>query len=194
MSKRTSGRFKRRKQDAYDTPPGPIEILAPHLNGIQRYIEPCAGKGNLIDSLRQHGFTCAFAGDLTPRRGDVYRHDARQDRLARGIRADAIITNPPWTREILHLLIMRWSCILPTWLLFDADWSYTKQSARYMDRCSDIVAVGRVSWMQNGTSGLDNCAWYRFHDQHVGGPKFHPPIQKPENRNPRESMAKMEAA
>jgi hypothetical protein len=39
------------------------------------------------------------------------------------------ITNPPWDRKILHRLIERFSAVGPTWLLFDADWMHTKQSA-----------------------------------------------------------------
>jgi hypothetical protein len=32
-----------------------------------------------------------------------------------------------------------------------------------------IVSVGRVSWMENGVSGLDNCAWYLFNYE-IDGP------------------------
>ena len=43
--------------------------------------------------------------------------------------ADAIITNPPYTRELMHALIAHFQRIAPTWLLIDYDWSATKQAA-----------------------------------------------------------------
>ena len=77
--------------------------------------------------------------------------------------ANLIITNPPWSRDILHDLIMGFSKIAPTWLLFDADWAFTKQSRFYMAYCQMIVAVGRVKWIEGSkNTGKDNCAWYLF--------------------------------
>ena len=76
--------------------------------------------------------------------------------------ASLIITNPPWTRQILHPMIDHFRSMRPTWLLFDADWMHTKQAIPFLTYCHKIVSVGRVSWMQNGTSGFDNCAWYLF--------------------------------
>jgi len=88
---------------------------------------------------------------------------------------DAIITNPPWERALLHPMILRFQEIAPTWLLFEADWAFTRQANAFMDHCSHIVAVGRLRWVP-GTkhSAMDSCAWYRFHAQHVGGPKLIP--------------------
>ena len=60
-------------------------------------------------------------------------------------------------------MIEHFANLRPTWLLFDADWAHTLQARPYLERyCTDIVSVGRVSWEQNGTSGKDNCAWYKF--------------------------------
>jgi hypothetical protein len=52
---------------------------------------------------------------------------------------------------------------MPTWLLFDADWVHTKQSAPFMPYCRKIVSVGRVRWIE-GTkmTGKDNVAWHLF--------------------------------
>ena len=49
MSKRSD--FKRRKNDTYDTPDKGIVPLIPHIHEFSNFIEPCAGKGNLIDFL-----------------------------------------------------------------------------------------------------------------------------------------------
>lgn len=76
----------------------------------------------------------------------------------------AVITNPPWSRDILHPMILHWlgttEC---AWLLFDSDWGYTKQAAAFLPFCSDIVSVGRLRWIEDTKqTGYDNCSWYCF--------------------------------
>ena len=88
--------------------------------------------------------------------------------------ADAIITNPPYTRELMHRLIAHFQRIAPTWLLIDYDWSATKQAAPYMPHCSDIVILPRLKWFEDSKdTGKDNHAWYRFDARHSGGPVLH---------------------
>ncbi|WP_456389017.1 hypothetical protein [Profundibacter sp.] len=83
--------------------------------------------------------------------------------------ADLIITNPPWDRKILHPMIEHFSALRPTWLLFDADWVHTRQSAPFMPWLHKIVSVGRVKWIPDSKmTGKDNCAWHLF-DQHTTG-------------------------
>jgi hypothetical protein len=87
---------------------------------------------------------------------------------------DAIITNPPYTRDLMHKLIAHFSRIAPTWLLLESDWAQTKQSVPFMPSCSDIVAIGRVKWIEGSKhTGKDNSAWYRFDSKHASGPAFH---------------------
>ena len=88
--------------------------------------------------------------------------------------ADAIITNPPWSREVLHGLITHFQSIAPTWLLLDADWKQTRQAAPFLPHCSDIVAIGRVKWIEGSKyTGKDNACWYKFDSRHTAGPVFH---------------------
>jgi hypothetical protein len=175
MGKRSD--FPRRKADDYATPHKGVTPLIPHLRaeGIVTYIEPCCGAGDLVCHLSCYGFLCAFAGDLKRGGFDALTCDPN---LFQG--ADAIVTNPPWTRAILHPMIERFSDILPTWLLFDADWTHTRQAAPYLDYCSHIVAVGRLKWVP-GTKhqSKDSCSWYRFDRRHSGGPQF---IGRPSNQ------------
>jgi len=67
--------------------------LVPYLRGIGTFAEPCAGDGALVRYLEGVGLRCAYAGDIA----------TGQDALARDSygAADAIITNPPYTREEL---------------------------------------------------------------------------------------------
>lgn len=178
MTKRASGKYPRNPRDFYATPSEAVVPLLPHLSGISGpayYDEPCCGSGALIHCLSNHGHICASATDKYP----VEQYpmggppQSSQDALALlDCLGDMFITNPPWSRPILHKLIVHLSDITPTWLLFDADWMHTKQSIPFMSRCVKIVSVGRVSWMGNGTVGFDNCAWYMFDKHHTGVTAF----------------------
>ena len=166
MGKRSN--FERRERDFYPTPAKAVEPLLPHLNGVRRFCEPCAGNGALIDHLEAAGLQCASAWDIEPQRQDIAQHNAL-GRLIGNI--DAFITNPPWDRRTLHPMIRHLSDQHPTWLLFDADWMHTKQSAELMRRCRAIVSVGRVKWIPDSKmTGKDNCCWYLFHDSPHGWP------------------------
>ena len=164
MGKRSN--FDRVPRDYYPTPLAAVEPLIPHLPYSFDYIEPCAGDGRLIDHLETltegHG-ECLFACDIEPRDKRVVRHDALDLEFGGYGVVDYCITNPPWERKILHPFIERWSQMCPTWLLFDADWMHTKQSAILMSYCVKVVSVGRVKWIEDSkSSGKDNCAWYLF--------------------------------
>lgn len=168
MGKRSS--FKRLKGDYYKTPLAAVQPLLPFLLPRTRFCEPCAGDGRLVKYLENAGHRCAAAWDVKPRAQFVVKHDARTRQIGN---IDCFITNPPWTREILHLIIDNLSEQHRTWLLFDADWMHTRQASPYLPTCSKIVSVGRVKWIENSPHvGKDNCCWYRFDPGHKTGPKF----------------------
>lgn len=173
MGKRSD--FKRIARDAYDTPPEAIAPLLPHLAPHTVYIEPCAGKGHLIRALRAAGHICSEAYDIEPPAlSGSSLSVAKQDALVyipqARIKAEVFITNPPWSRDILHPLITHLINLRPAWLLFDAAWPFTKQSAPYTPYLRKVVAIGRVRWIPGTTmTGKDDCAWYLF-DRQPGPP------------------------
>src|SRR5690606_31106209 len=123
-----------------------------HLPTSFAYSEPCIGGGDLAKMIE---------GRL------VHSCDIETDALTITARdvvyADYIITNPPWSRSILHPMIEHFRMLKPTWLLFDADWMHTQQSVDYMRFCRKVVSVGRLIWIEGtNTSGKDNCCWYLF--------------------------------
>ena len=135
----------------------------PHLDEQTWFDEPCAGDGSLVTHLTRHGHVCDYAGDIAPRADWITKRDALKLPKALWEGAECFITNPPWDRKILHPLIICLSDLAPTWLLFDADWMHTKQSAPFMNRCKRIVSVGRIKWIPDSKmTGKDNCAWYLF--------------------------------
>jgi hypothetical protein len=148
--------------DFYATPEEAVLPLLPWLPSNARFCEPCAGQGDLIRHLMKDGHSCVSAFDLssdTP----YPQMDALNLEKDDIDTANYIITNPPWSRDVLHPMIMRFKDIAPTWLLFDADWMHTKQSKPYMQFCQMIVSVGRVKWIADSKyTGKDNCAWYFF--------------------------------
>lgn len=170
MGKRSS--FDRIPRDWYPTPFEAVRPLLPHIaDRERRYIEPCAGDGALIEHLAGY-HDCVGAYDIEPRRSKgrnlILAKDATTYQYPG--RADCFITNPPWSRNVLHPIIANLSRQLPTWLLFDADWMHTRQSAQFMPWCRKIVSVGRVKWIPDSKmTGKDNCAWYLF-DQTTEAP------------------------
>lgn len=166
MGKRSS--FARRPMDAYQTiDPKASRALMPHLHGVRTYAEPCCGEGHLVAQFRDHGLACVYAGDIGQ------GHDALALTNEIAGYPDAYITNPPWTRKILHALIRHLMHLRPTWLLFDSDWAYNLEACGLIQHCSHIVVVGRLKWIEGSpASGKDNCSWYRFDGQHRDGPRF----------------------
>jgi hypothetical protein len=158
VGKRSS--FPRIPRDFYPTPYAAVLPLLPHLQPETLFVEPCAGGGALISHLERHGHKCVFAYDIEPRRDGIARGDAR---APVGFWTHAYITNPPWDRRLLHPIIENLSRCGPTWLLFDADWMHTRQSAPYVKWLHKIVSVGRVKWIEDSPfTGKDNCCWYLF--------------------------------
>lgn len=166
MGKRSD--FPRRPMDAYSTPGKAVLPLLPFLqrDGIVTFDEPCSGNGDLVDILRSHGLLCLYSGDIQ------YGFDALQ---VSKFRADAVVTNPPWTRQLMHPLIWHFlRTARQTWLLFDSDWIHTQQATPLLRYCTDIVSAGRQKWIADSAhSAKDNASWYRFSIDHTSGPKFH---------------------
>ena len=107
-----------------------------------------------------------WASDIEPQLEGIHQNDYTELGENEVLESQYIITNPPWDRSLLHPMIEHFTKMRPTWLLFDADWAHTKQSAPYMNKCAKIVSIGRIKWFGNMT-GKDNCAWYLFYNNEV---------------------------
>jgi len=164
MGKRSN--FERVERDFYPTPYAAVLPLLPHLEPQTWFHEPCVGDGDLVMHLERNGHVCAQRGDISTGQDALQIHDTQQGQV--------FITNPPWDRKILHPLIDALPRIAPTWLLFDADWMHTKQSAPFMARCQKIVSVGRVRWIPDSNmTGKDNCSWYFFTGEKTDHTEFY---------------------
>lgn len=175
MGKRSE--FPRIPRDKYmTTDPMPVARLQAHLPRGVKFAEPCAGNGDLIESMHWHGHECIYACDLHPGRAWVDKRSAfRLDKgWLRLTRAQMFVTNPPWTRATLHPMIEHLAGLLPTWLLLDASWAHTAQAAPYLKMCEKVVSVGRVKWFSGSDHmSLDDSAWYLFSSNKTGRTEFH---------------------
>lgn len=157
MGKRSN--FDRIPQDAYHTvDPRAVEILQPHLADKVKFAEPCVGKGYMVKWLSRYGHECVYEHDIKLGKDAL---DTTEEDLSR---ADMIITNPPYTRPLMHSMIQHFSSLRPTWLLLDADWLYTFQSADLVrERLVSRIALPRLRWIEGTkSSGKENSAWYLF--------------------------------
>lgn len=185
-----------------------------------RYAEPCAGTADLIHLLDRPGFDCVFGLELDPHDEGLRNRwpIARGNALALGERdlagVDLFITNPPWDRPLLHPIIRHLASLRPTWLLFDASWCFTKQSAPFARILTDVAAVGRLKWFApkgppmriegeseasyakrvrkaKGNDAADDCAWYRFCEAEASDepPRFHLPVKTERQPSPQAELA-----
>lgn len=175
MGKRSE--FPRRKNDAYLTwDKRAVPPLLPHLAGFKRFVEPCAGAGHLVDQLELAGLQCVQAYDVAPGRTDIEVGDVLTAHLPP--HADFFITNPPWSRPLLHGIIEQLAPRAQAWLLFDWDWCATKQARPYLQRyCHAVVPIGRLRWIEGSDhDAKDACAWYLFGPGAAGAPRIFTPI------------------
>lgn len=171
MGKRSD--FERVERDFYPTPYEAVKPLLPHLGDVERYCEPCAGDGALVEHLYYSGLRSGLCSDIEPQEDWVVKRDFIDIYSDDISDCSHIITNPPWDRKLLHPMIRHFAQLKPTWLLFDADWMHTRQSAEFMPWLVKVVSVGRVKWIPDSKmTGKDNCAWYLFDARHVGATEF----------------------
>lgn len=182
MGKR-SPNFEKIDKDKYHTPARAAWPVIPWLPaGDVDYIEPCAGRGDLVRHLMgEPGVTCRLAVDIEPEDESSPIRIKKRDALSitaedlRAAGATMAISNPPWTRPILHAIINHYLRLCPAWWLYDADWIHNRESAQLLMRCARIVPIGRVKWIPDSPhSGMDNCAWYFFPPNHHAGPTVAP--------------------
>lgn len=166
--------FEHRKNDFYPTPEAAVMPLIPFLpKNSFKFYEPCAGDGRLVEFLHKLSSGVSMGHtDIEPQCDWVGQLDAFDVQVPDA--TDLIITNPPWSRWLLHPMIEHFSRQKPTWFLFDADWIHTKQAVPFLPLCRKVVSIGRVKWIEDSKhTGKDNSCWYLF-DNDGDDTKFYP--------------------
>jgi hypothetical protein len=152
---------KRRNDTTYrphwQTPLAAVQPLLPYLLPNMRYLEPCAGDGALVQHLATAGHVCVHASDLNPLSDFIDQQDALtvQSLLP-------IVSNPPFEKALLVPLLTYWVPRQSAWLLLPTDCLFNLWAAPFVPYAAEIVPIGRVSWLGNGTAGMENFCWVRF--------------------------------
>jgi hypothetical protein len=119
MGKRSN--YRRRERDDYPTPAAAIPALLAHVKPGQKFFDPAAGEGLLIEHLFNAGLICVGKFNLPERDATCARYD--------DVDRDAIaITNLPWLRTTFHPAIRNLSDQRALWTLSDAGWPLTRQA------------------------------------------------------------------
>lgn len=159
MGKRS--KFEKKPRDFYATiDPVAVEVLSSYVRG-KSYAEPCAGAGDLIEDLYDVA-KCVWASDIDPQIKSILQKSALHLNKDDVYTADLIITNPPYTWEVLQPLLDHLPKLKPTWLLLPADFMFNKRSLPYMEKCPLVVTIGRMYWEENKVKGKDNYCWFKF--------------------------------
>ena len=168
MSKRTPG-LPQRPRGFWPTPREAVVPLIPYLPPRAPYGEPCAGDGAMIGHLADlwPDGRCVWASDLAPQAPDIEELDVADIDPDLAYEVQLWITNPPWPvggkrGDPALSIIRQLTAIAPTWALLPWDFAANAYFREVAPMCAEIVPIGRVSWLGNGTGGKDNCAWYRF--------------------------------
>jgi hypothetical protein len=153
MGKRSD--FPRIERDSYSTPLAAVLPLLPQLPPKTRFVEPCCGGAALIGHLVGAGHICVGRYDLPEHDACVTRYFVPKGAI--------FISNPPWSRPVMHRIIANLSDQALAWLLIDWDWLATLQAAPYLDRLRQVVIIGRVKWIEGSEfTGKDSCCWCLF--------------------------------
>jgi len=111
--------------------------------------EPSYGGGDLWDLLKPQGVFCGWKSDLRDVEG-AYHLDGLKLTGQDIEKCDVICTNPDFSKDVLLPLIDHWTSLgKPVWLLLPADYLHNGYFKPYMERCSNVVSIGRLFWFKN---------------------------------------------
>jgi hypothetical protein len=170
--------FAKDALNRYDTiDPRAVAALLPHLAPRTRFIEPWAGKGDLVRQMSAAGHTCIDAFDIAPRAPMIRQQDASTWQAGPYTRRETIITNPPFDWPVVSALPANWADqVVHSWLLLEASFMHTRRAGPLMQRCRKIVSIGRLKWAADTehASTKDYC-WFQFGSTASPGntPAFH---------------------
>jgi hypothetical protein len=165
MSKRST--FEKIPKDFYPTTdPNAVAPLIPFIRG-KTYAEPFYGSGDLEDLLMDAA-TCMWRSDIRPTGFHTRTMDALEITEEQVISCDLIISNPPFTKDVLLPCIDHLITLKPAWLLLPADMMHNRYFGPYMDMCDTVVSVGRVKWFPDSKhTSTDNFSWYCWHNDRI---------------------------
>lgn len=98
----------RSKNDFYETPKSYVDALNYSITFDGSIFEPCVGDGSLLNYLNRDNISNAWTNDLDPHRMAQFHFNAAwEPAWPQEIRADWIITNPPFS-DIEPIIEISW--------------------------------------------------------------------------------------
>jgi hypothetical protein len=116
--------------------------------------------------------TCKWRSDVRETVGSSKVMDATDITKGMLTGCDMIITNPPFSWGLLKPLLDHLPTLKPTWFLLPANVMHNKRMGPYMERCAWVISIGRLYWMENKVRGVDDFAWFRFHEEWEDDTRF----------------------
>ena len=159
MSKRSH--FDKVPKEFYPTtdPKAVPTKLVEFIRG-KTYAEPCYGNGDLEDLLMDVA-TCEWRSDIRETVGSSKVMDALCLSKEDIARCQLIVTNPPFSRDVLLPLLDHFVSLKPTWLLLPAGYMNNIYFGPYMKGCSRVVSIGRLKWIKGSKhTSTDDFCWY----------------------------------
>jgi hypothetical protein len=156
-------RVEKKPLDSYDTiDPRAVAALLPHLPRRTWFVEPCAGKGDLVRQLEAAGHRCSLAMDIAPRAALIAQRDALSPDWTVPM-GGVIISNPPFEWPLVQQLLDAFATRSLAWVLLEAGFAHTKRAGPLIQRCRKIVTIGRLRWEEGSQhSSTKDYAWYLF--------------------------------
>lgn len=164
MGKRSN--FEKKHRDKYYTIDPKASLSLSQLLGVQKikYAEPCVGDGSLVDLLGDN-FECVWASDIEPdgRYSDdmsMGAEDITKEQMD-AVEAEYIITNPPFTRNILLPIIDHfvYDLKIDTAFLLPSNIIHNKYFCEYVTDAAFIKSMGRLYFEENMIRGKDDYVW-----------------------------------
>lgn len=171
---KTQGQFEKRPRDFYKTPAKVVLSLKDFLPSAFTFAEPCAGDGALVVHLEKLGGVCLLPLDIEPQADWVTEGDANNLTGEAVEWCNYIITNPPFSWNVLKPLMEKWIDLQPTILLLPADFMHNLRFTPFLRSCEKIVSIGRVQWIEGSKgSGVENYCWYFFNGNNNKATEFY---------------------
>lgn len=162
MGKRSN--FPKKDKDFYGTVDKKVlkDSFLGYIKG-KTYAEPCYGHGDLEGLLLPYA-QLRFKCDIRATNVACKVQDALATTKEQVKDCDIIITNPPFSRDVLLPMIDHFISLKPTWLLLPADYMHNQYFKPYMEKCSRVVSIGRICWFPTDegkrVASTDNFCWY----------------------------------
>jgi len=153
--------YKRKKNDAYQTPPEAVAPLLATISFSERVCDPCSGKGNILRVLKAKGHLVG-GGDIT-RGYDFLLHKFRWP-------GHDVVTNPPFggrsgktavafVKRALEVTAPEGKVAMLLPVDFDSGGSREIIFGMCPHFSAKIILLNRIRWFRN-QSGSTNHAWY----------------------------------